>query len=141
MGDSSFGAHVFNLPITFRNEPQSYSGKAPGLSTRLFARMTPAPLQPFVHLTYTSSGKWRNQSDTTIVLHNGKGEEIAETSVRIPLNGSRFLPADKLFSAADLNASGAAGYMMIVDRTCRLFGYHGVTGPDGQFALDHMFGF
>ncbi len=141
MGDTSFGAHVFNMPITFRNEPQSYSGKAPGLSTRLFARLTPAPLEPFVHLTYTSSGKWRDRSTTTIFLHDAAGEELGQYSFEIPLYGSRFLSASTMFSNEQLQKAGPRGYMMVVDRTCRLFGYHGVIGPGGQFALDHMFGF
>ncbi len=141
MGDTSFGAHVFNIPITFRNEPQSYSGKAPGLSTRLFARLTPAPLEPFVHLTYTSSGAWHSHSTTVIFLHDETGKELAQHAMQIPLYGSRFLTASSLFDEAALKQAGPHGYMMIVDKTCRLFGYHGVTGPDGQFALDHMFGF
>ena len=141
MGDTSFGAHVFNMPITFRNEPQSYSGKAPGLSTRLFARLTPPPLEPFVHLTYTSSGKWHAHSTTTVFLHDEAGKEVAQHALQIPLYGSRLLKAGAMFDAAALKQAGSHGYMMIVDKTCRLFGYHGVTGPDGQFALDHMFGF
>ena len=141
MGDTSFGAHVFNMPITFRNEPQSYSGKAPGLSTRLFARMTPAPLEPFVHLTYTSSGKWHDHSTTSIVLNDDSGRQVAQYDIAIPLYGSRLLMAGKMFDAAALAEAGPNGYMMIIDKTCRLFGYHGVTGPNGQFALDHMFGF
>ena len=34
--ETSFGAHVFNTIMTYRDEPQSYSGRPPGLSTRLF---------------------------------------------------------------------------------------------------------
>ena len=37
--ESSFGAHVFNTIMTWRDEPQSYSGPPPGLSTRLFLRL------------------------------------------------------------------------------------------------------
>ena len=141
MGDTSFGAHVFNLPLTFRDEPQSYAGKPPGLSSRLFARLMPAPLQAFVHLTYPSSGTWRSASDTTVVLHAASGEPLGEARVSIPLNGSRTLYASALFEAALLDQAGSTGYMIFADRTCRLFGYHGVTGPHGAFALDHMFGF
>ena len=32
--ETSFGAHVFNTILTYRDEPQSYSGRPPGLSTR-----------------------------------------------------------------------------------------------------------
>src|SRR6202040_2896725 len=34
--ETSFGAHVFNTILTYRDEPQSYSGRPPGLSPRLF---------------------------------------------------------------------------------------------------------
>ena len=34
--ETSFGAHVFNTILTYRDEPQSYTGRPPGLSTRLF---------------------------------------------------------------------------------------------------------
>jgi hypothetical protein len=30
---------------------------------------------------------------------------------------------------------------MIQDKTCRLFGYHGLRNKNGEFSLDHMFGF
>ena len=140
-GDTSFGAHVFNLPVTFKDQPQSYAGRPPGLSTRLFARLMPAPLDAFVHLTYPCSGTWRPHSDTKITLHDRSGASLAEIRIDIPLNGSRVLHASRVFEAGILAEAGHRGYMIIEDRTCRLFGYHGVTGPDGQFALDHMFGF
>ena len=140
-GDTSFGAHVFNLPLTFRDEPQSYAGKPPGLSSRLFARLMPSPLDAFVHLTYPSSGSWRPASDTTVLLHAADGELLGETRFSIPLHGSRVLHASTLFAGDLLAKAGPQGYMIVNDRTCRLFGYHGVTGPGGAFALDHMFGF
>ena len=37
--ETSFGAHVFNTILTYRDEPQSYTGRPPGLSTRLFLRL------------------------------------------------------------------------------------------------------
>jgi hypothetical protein len=37
--------------------------------------------------------------------------------------------------------SANGGYVLIRDRTCRLFGYHGLADQDGRFSLDHMFGF
>jgi hypothetical protein len=43
--------------------------------------------------------------------------------------------------AADLAAAANGGYVLIRDRTCRLFGYHGLADQDGRFSLDHMFGF
>lgn len=37
--ETSFGAHIFNTAMTYKDEPQSYSGPPPGLSTRLFLRL------------------------------------------------------------------------------------------------------
>ena len=36
VAESSFGAHIFNTVMTYKDEPQSYSGPPPGLTTRLF---------------------------------------------------------------------------------------------------------
>jgi hypothetical protein len=141
MGDTSFGAHMFNIPLTLKDEPQSYAGRAPGISSRLFARLMPHGLDAFVHLTYPSSDTWWPHSDTTLVLYDGLAGKLAETKVQIPLHGSRLLRASALFAADDLAKAGHKGYILITDRTCRLFGYHGVLGDEGQFCLDHMFGF
>ncbi len=43
VAESSFGAHIFNTAMTYRDEPQSYSGPPPGLSTRLFLKLGDAP--------------------------------------------------------------------------------------------------
>ena len=51
--------------------------------------------------------------------------------MQIPLHGSRLLRASALFAAADLAQAGHKGYILITDRTCRLFGYHGVLGNAG----------
>jgi hypothetical protein len=40
-----------------------------------------------------------------------------------------------------LTEAGSAGYVLIRDATCRLFGYHGLMDEAGGFSLDHMFGF
>src|SRR3546814_3104316 len=36
VAETSFGAHIFNAVLTYKGEPQSYAGRPPGLSTRLF---------------------------------------------------------------------------------------------------------
>jgi hypothetical protein len=41
--ETSFGSHMFNVPATWRSEPNSYLGKPPGLSTRLYLRLTDRP--------------------------------------------------------------------------------------------------
>ena len=34
--ETSFGSHIFNTLMMYKDEPQSYMGPPPGLSTRLF---------------------------------------------------------------------------------------------------------
>ncbi|MBV9860461.1 MAG: hypothetical protein JO038_10230 [Alphaproteobacteria bacterium] len=139
--ETSFGAHIFNTALTYRGEPQSYAGRPPGLSTRLFLRLGEEHYDTFCHLIYPASLPWRPQSATEIVLHDRMGAEIARESLAIPCSGSRFLRYHGLFDCETRARAGAGAYVLIRDRTCRLFGYHGLIGHDGAFSLDHMFGF
>lgn len=139
--DTSFGAHVFNTVLTYRNEPQSYSGPAPGLSTRLFLRLGPAPVDTMCHLIYPASTPWHAHSDTMLVLYDATGAVVAEKSVVIPCGGSLYWRYGETFDSAARNAAGDNGYVLIRDTTCRLFGYHGLINGAGSFSLDHMFGF
>ncbi|HEX3431371.1 MAG TPA: hypothetical protein VHT03_10835 [Rhizomicrobium sp.] len=139
--ETSFGSHMFNLPVTYRGEPQSYGGPAPGLSTRLFLRIAPKPWQTFCHLIYPVSQSWHAQSQTTLTLRNENGEDIARAELRIPASGSRLWPVEEMFADSVLARAGANPYIIVRDETCRLFGYHGVEGGEGSFSLDHMFGF
>lgn len=139
--ETSFGSHMFNLPVTYRGEPQSYAGPPPGLSTRLFLRIAPRPWTTFCHLIYPVSDAWHAESQTTLFLRNSNGEDVARTDLRIPASGSRLWRVQDIFDAADLARAGAHPYLIVRDETCRLFGYHGVEGGEGAFSLDHMFGF
>lgn len=151
--ETSFGAHIFNTVLTWNNEPQSYSGAPPGLSTRLFLRTDPAmavgdtDADTFCHLIYPASTPWHATSETQLLLHDGGGHVVAEETLRIPCGGSVHFRLSETFDAAARTAAaepGAAGtgYVLIRDVTCRLFGYHGVITRDGDaFSLDHMFGF
>jgi hypothetical protein len=139
--DSSFGAHIFNTAMTYRDEPQSYSGPPPGLSTRLFLRLGEAPLRSFMVLIYPASAPWQARSATTLLLHDGAGAVVAETELTIACSGSALVFADTAFSAAQHAAAGPRGYIVVRDATCRLFGYHGLMDRRGGFSLDHMFGF
>jgi hypothetical protein len=139
--ETSFGAHVFNTIMTYGDEPQSYSGRPPGLSTRLFLRLGAAGYDTLCHLIYPASLPWRAVSSTDIILHDGTGREVARRSLAIPCSGSRLWSYHEIFDAASRARAGAGGYVMIRDTTCRLFGYHGLSGPNGAFSLDHMFGF
>ena len=139
--DSSFGAHIFNVPMTYRDEPQSYAGPPPGLSTRLFLRLGDGGRRSFSLLIYPASGAWHAASDTALVLHDGAGRPLAEQRIAIALSGSALVEPHAVFGEALLAEAGPRGYVLVRDTTCRLFGYHGLAAEGGRFSLDHMFGF
>ncbi|HKT18332.1 MAG TPA: hypothetical protein VJR47_09835 [Stellaceae bacterium] len=139
--ETSFGAHVFNTVLTYKGEPQSYAGAAPGLSTRLFLRLGTEPNDTLCHLIYPASTPWHQASDTSLILHDGSGAEIARRSLGIPCSGSRFWRYHEMFGPDARARAGANAYIVIRDLSCRLFGYHGVLNAEGGFSLDHMFGF
>lgn len=137
--ETSFGSHIFNTTLTYKNEPQSYKGPPPGLTTGLFLRIDD-DLETFCHLIYPTSTPWHKTSDTTLTLYAHNGEPVASTSLHIPQSGSRLWVVQETFSTAD-RAKARGGYIIIQDKTCRLFGYHGLRNKEGNFSLDHMFGF
>jgi len=139
--ESSFGAHIFNTIMTYRDEPQSYSGPPPGLSTRLFLKLGDARRDSFGVLIYPASAPWHARSDTALQLHSGDGKLLAEAHVAIACSGSTTVWPHRLFPAAVLRRAGGDGYVLVRDATCRLFGYHGLMDAAGGFSLDHMFGF
>jgi hypothetical protein len=138
--ETSFGAHVFNTLVTYRDEPQSYKGPPPGLSTRLFLRIGPQPHDTLCHLIYPASLPWHAQSDTTLTLFSAAGAEVAKRQFKIACGGSLLLRVNETFNAEERRQAGDHGYAVVRDLTCRLFGYHGLVGPSA-FSLDHMFGF
>jgi hypothetical protein len=138
--DTSFGAHVFNTALVYKGEPQSYTGRPPGLSTRLFLRVGPEPLDTYCHLIYPASTPWHPMSSTEIALHRGDGARIASRHLAIPCGGSRGLRLRETFSAEERHRAGGEAYAVVRDTTCRLFGYHGLVSAEA-FSLDHMFGF
>jgi hypothetical protein len=141
VAESSFGAHIFNTAMTYRDEPQSYSGPPPGLSTRLFLKLGDRNRHSFAALIYPASGPWHQVSSTVLQLHDGSGAPIAETPVAIRCSGSVVVWPHTAFDSALLAAAGPDGYVLVRDSTCRLFGYHGLMNEAGGFSLDHMFGF
>jgi hypothetical protein len=148
--DTSFGAHVFNLPATYRGQPFSYKGNPPGLSTRLYLRVGAAGVEAgemgdgtrlFCQLIYPASKPWVDHSTTQLLLHNGLGEQVATANLSIPCSGSTLWYYDEQFSLAQRQAAGRHGYIVVRDTSCRLFGYHGLMAAnETAFALDHMFG-
>jgi len=139
--ESSFGSHMFNAVLVYKNEPQSYSGRAPGLTTRLFLRVGQKPYDTLCHLIYPASTPWHAKSDTALILTSNQGEEIARTHAAIPCSGSYHWRVSESFEPKALEAAGEGAYVTIRDTTCRLFGYHGLISGEAAFSLDHMFGF
>jgi hypothetical protein len=139
--ETSFGSHIFNTALVFKNEPQSYIGRPPGLTTRLFLRLGEDGLDALCHLIYPASTPWHPISDTHLELYDAAGAKIAEAHIAIPCSGSRLWRPGEFFASTDLAKASGGGYVLIRDRTCRLFGYHGLAAADGRFSLDHMFGF
>ncbi len=141
IAETSFGAHMFNSVLTYRNEPQSYAGRPPGLSTRLYLRLGPAPSETLCHLIYPASTPWHAKSDTHLILTDGQGAEIAEARIEIACGGSHLWRASEIFEPKALAKADDGGSILIRDATCRLFGYHGLLRGETAFSFDHMFGF
>jgi hypothetical protein len=141
VAESSFGVHIFNTLMTYKNEPQSYTGPPPGLSTRLFLKLGFSGRESFCVLIYPASAKWHDYSSTGLELYGTDGTLLATRALKIPCSGSEMFYPSRLFDAQTLRAAGEAGYVLIRDSTCRLFGFHGVDDQAGGFSLDHMFGF
>ncbi len=150
--ETSFGAHIFNTVLTYKSEPQSYGGRPPGLSTRLFLRLGEASHDTLCHLVYPASLPWHGKSTTDLILHDRSGRETARRSVSIACSGSLFWRYHAMFDGREREEAGVGAYVIIRDTTCRLFGYHGLLGSSsdgvngggsgsGAFSLDHMFGF
>ena len=141
IAETSFGGHIYNTVLTYKNEPQSYAGAPPGLSTRLFLRLGDAPLDTFCHLIYSASTLWHAQSTTSLTLYDAVGKEVAVHQVQVPCSGSLLWRYHDTFDEAVRSRAGDGAYVIIRDTTCRLFGYHGTLNGDKSFCMDHMFGF
>ncbi|MDO8288764.1 MAG: hypothetical protein Q7T44_06050 [Parvibaculum sp.] len=144
--ETIFGAHIYNTAIIYKDEPQSYTNKPPGLTTRLFLRLGTADMQAggldtICHLIYPASTQWHAKSATSLILHNAQGQPVTEKKIEIACGGSHFWRLSEMFTDAERASMGGAGYVIIRDTTCRLFGFHGMTNGDESFCLDHMFGF
>ncbi|MDE2319030.1 MAG: hypothetical protein KGK02_04950 [Rhodospirillales bacterium] len=139
--ESSFGAHIFNTLMTYKNEPQSYTGKPPGLSTRLFLKLGFGGRESFCVLIYPTSAPWVESSSTDLELYDAEGTLLETARIHIACSGSKIVRPAQYFSPSTLKAAGEAGYVLIRDTTCRLFGFHGLENEAGGFSLDHMFGF
>jgi hypothetical protein len=141
IAESSFGAHIFNTIMTYKNEPQSYNGPPPGLTTKLFLKLRTAVEESFCVLIYPASARWHTYSSTQLELHGRTGELLASKALRIACSGSTSFHISEQFEPDTLRSAGEGGYVLIKDATCRLFGFHGLDDRAGRFSFDHMFGF
>ncbi len=141
VADTSFGAHIFNTAMTYRDEPQSYAGPPPGLSTRLFLKLGDGTRRSFAVLIYPASADWHAFSTTELHLVDSGGRVIDTRPLRIACRGSAMVSPHEVFGPALIAEAGMGGYVLVRDTTCRLFGYHGLMDGAGGFSLDHMFGF
>ena len=139
--ESSFGAHIFNTIMVYKNEPQSYTGKPPGLSTRLFLKLGFGGRQSFCVLIYPASATWAERSSTNLELYDAHGALLETARLAIPCSGSAMVYPTQIFAATNLMEAGERGYVLVRDVTCRLFGFHGLDDGAGGFSFDHMFGF
>jgi hypothetical protein len=139
--ETIFGAHIYNVPAVFRDEPQSYTHRPPGLTTRLYLRVGDAPLDTLCHLVYPASLPWHPTSTTELTLHDREARPVAKRTVNIACGGSLYWQVGTLFDGAERRAAGAGAWVEIRDTTCRLFGFHGLIDGNNAFCLDHMFGF
>ncbi|MXV44285.1 hypothetical protein GS501_04370 [Saccharibacter sp. 17.LH.SD] len=143
--ETSFGGHIFNTVMTWRSEPQSYSGPPPGLTTRLFLKLGQndenMSFWSFCCLIYPTSVAGRKPSETDLHLYRADGGKVAQTRISLQPSGSFIVRPYQLFPEDALQEAGEGGYVLIRDLTCRLFGYHGLDNGQGAFSLDHMFGF
>jgi hypothetical protein len=134
--------------VIYKDEPQSYVGRPPGLTTRLFLRLgsdqadgAGTGLDTLCHLIYPASLPWHAKSETTLELHDRNGKAVAQRTIHIPCGGSRYWTYREIFNDDERARAGSGAYIIIRDTTCRLFGYHGLLNGDESFCLDHMFGF
>ena len=132
--ETSFGAHIFNTLMTYKGEPQSYNGPPPGLTTRLFLKLGDA--SPKVIRSSDLPGlcrEWHPHSGTMLMLHDSDGVLLAEQAAcRLHVPARRWFGRTRCSARRCYARAGAGGYVMVDDRTCRLFGYHGLMDDAGR---------
>ncbi len=140
--ETSFGAHIFNHILTYRNEPQSYNGPSPGLSTRLFLRLGDSPLDTMCHLINPVAADWgRVGAEAELHLHSAAGLLVTTKIIKVPASGSVHWRYSETFNAVERQEAGDGAYIIVRALKQRLFGYHGLLNGRAAFSLDHMFGF
>ena len=120
--------------------------RPPGRTTRLFLRVgslsgDDGGLDTMCHLIYPASTPWHEKRSTLLILHDAEGKPVAERTVEIACGGSFHWRLSEMFTAEEREKTGGAGYVIVRDTSCRLFGFHGLLNGEKSFCLDHMFGF
>ncbi len=115
--ETIFGAHIYNTAVIYKDEPQSYTNKPPGLTTRLFLRIAgPAledgSLDTLCHLIYPASSDWHPKSSTLLILHDADGKPVAERKVEIACGGSFHWRLSEMFGAEERERMGGTGYVI-----------------------------
>ena len=140
--ESSFGAHMFNTLMTYRDEPQSYNGPPPGLTTRLFLKLGDARAAQLRRADLPCLGAVPpNLVDHAAAARRRRRADRRGACRHRLLRLGNDLAATRSSAPRPLEQAGPHGYVLVRDPTCRLFGYHGLMDDRGGFSLDHMFGF
>ena len=83
--------------MTYKNEPQSYTGKPPGLSTRLFLKLGFGGRESFCVLIYPASGPWLATSSTALELYDANGVLLETAQLAIACSGSAIVLSGPAF--------------------------------------------
>ena len=141
--ETSFGAHVFNTVLTYKGEPQSYSGRAPGLSTRLFLRLGDGAARHALPSDLSGlDAVARDERAPTSCCTTAPAPRSRSVAVAIPCSGSLFWRYHETVRRGD---AGAGRRRMPISwfatRPAGFSAIMGFSGAGGAFSLDHMFGF
>ena len=129
--ETSFGAHVFNTILTYRDEPQSYTGPPAGVvdpavpaARRGWLRHAVPP--DLSRIAALAPGERRRTSSSTTAT----GAKSRGRAWRFPVRDRGCGTITQLFDAATRARARARRLChRSATPTCRLFGYHGLLRP------------
>ena len=130
---------LFRSALVYKNEPQSYIARPPGLSTRIFLRLGTGATDTMCHLIYPASTPWRETSDTRLILYNARGEEVATRTVAIPCGGSLHWRYSAMFDDKERALAGKNAYVLVRDLPCLLFCHPRFLNDCLALCLSHTF--
>ena len=128
--------------MTYRDEPQSYNGPPPGLTTRLFLKLGDGARRSFARADLSGVGAvWHRLGHRAAAARRRGARRSPRRASRSPVPDRQWSGRTRCSAPDALAQAGPHGYVLVRDPTCRLFGYHGLMDDRGGFSLDHMFGF